>query len=212
MIAGTALGDDSYTHVRAPSGGEAGHAQILANALGGVFSASGRDYSNGSINAIRNKDYSHHGNDDRIWNAGNYCAKLVAAENNSDVSFGYINGTHGGSYNELFEDTDLGAMASVSTDRDFRWAIKVDGWIWDSIYTSRDADNWGKDMMVSYSLYNGSGNFIGSFLFFEDKKHNSDKDFNDVAVLLCLVPTPQAASMGLIGLGGLGLLAGRRRR
>ena len=103
-------------------------------------------------------------------------------------------------------------MASFSTDRDFRWAIKVDGWLWDSVYTSREDDNWGKDMMVSYSLYNGSGSFIGSFLFFEDTKHNSDKDFNDIAVLLCLVPAPQAASMGLLSLGGLGVLAGRRRR
>jgi len=212
LIAGTALGDDAYTHVRAPSHGEASHADILATAFGGSFSAMGRDFSNGSITAVRNKDYSHYGNDDQIWDAGNYCAKLIAAENCADVGFGYVKGTHGGTYRELFDDSDLGAMASVSLDRDFRWAIKVDGWIWDSVYTSREADNWGKDMMVSYTMYNASGSKIGSFLFFEDTKHNSDKDFNDIAVLLCLVPTPQAASMGLLGLGGLGILAGRRRR
>jgi len=214
LFAGIALadGDDAYTNVRSPSHGEASHADILANAFGGSFSASGRDFSNGSISAVRNRDFSHHGNDDRIWDAGNYTAKMIASENSRDSSFGYINGTHGGHFQELFDSDDLGAEASVSTSNDFRWAIKVDGWIWDSVYTSRDADNWGKDMMVSYSLYNNSGNFIGSFLFFEDKKHGSDKDFNDVAVLLTLVPTPQAATMGLLGLGGIGVLAGRRRR
>jgi len=213
MLAGTALGDgDDYTHVRNPSGGEASHAQILASAFGGAFSASGRDFTNGSISAIRNADYSSSGNDDRIWNAGNYTAKMIASENSRSSSFGYINGTHGGNYQELFDSNDLGAEANVSTSSDFRWAIKVDGWIWDSVYTSRDADNWGKDMMVSYSMYNASGSLIGSFLFFEDKKHNSDKDYNDVAVLLTLVPAPQAATMGLLGLGGLGVLAGRRRR
>ena len=58
FIAGSALGDgdDAYTHVRSPSHGEASHADILASAFGGSFSASGRDYSNGSVSAIRNKD------------------------------------------------------------------------------------------------------------------------------------------------------------
>ncbi len=212
FIACTALGDDSFTHVRSPSSGEASHASILATAFGGSFSASGRDYSNGSISAIRNKDHGSHDSNDQIWDAGNYTAKMIASENQAASTFGYIKGSHGGYYQELFSSDDLGAVSTVSINRDFRWAIKVDGWLWDSIYTSRENDNWGKDMMVSYTLYNGSGSKIGSFLFFEDKKHNSDKDFNDVAVLLTLVPTPQAASLGLIGLGGLGLMTGRRRR
>lgn len=212
FIAGTALGDDSYTHVRAPSHGEASHADILATAFGGSFSAMGRNFSNGSITAIRNKDSGYCDTGDQIWDAGNYCTKLIAAENCDDVKFGYVKGTHGGNFREIFDDNDIGAMSSVTVDRDFRWAIKVDGWLWDSVYTSREDDNWGKDMMVSYTMYNAGGSKIGSFLFFEDTKHNSDKDFNDIAVLLCLVPAPQAASMGLLGLGGLGVLAGRRRR
>lgn len=212
FTAGTALGDDSYTHVRSPSNGEASHADILATAFGGSFSAMGRNFSNGSITAIRNKDNSRYRYDDQIWDAGNYRTKLIAAENCDDVKFGYVKGNHGGHFREIFNNSDIGAMSSVSIGRDFRWAIKVDGWLWDSVYTSREADNWGKDMMVSYTMFNAGGSKIGSFLFFEDKKHNSDKDFNDVAVLLCLVPAPQAASMGLLGIGGLGVFGGRRRR
>ena len=78
--------------------------------------------------------------------------------------------------------------------------------------TSLNSDQSGRDMMVSYSLFNTLGQSIGSMLFFEDHRRSNNKDYNDIAVLLTLVPTPQAATLGLLGLGGMGVLAGRRRR
>lgn len=212
MSAGVAVADnDDYTRIHSPNNGEYTHAQILSNALGGTFSASGRDFSNGSINAIRNRDSGYIHNTDQIWSAGTYNAKIIGNQGSNDAEFGYVNGTHGGHFRSLLDAEAIGSSTSTTRDDDFRWAIKVDGFIWDSVYTSRDHDNYGKDMMVSYTLYNASNAIIGSVLFFEDKKHFSDKDFNDVAVLLSIVPAPQAAAMG-----GLTLLAGfgmtRRRR
>ncbi|GAB5496853.1 MAG: hypothetical protein Phyf2KO_19330 [Phycisphaerales bacterium] len=202
------FGNDDYTHVRSP-GSEPGHASILSSALGGSFSASGLDFSNGSITAIRNRDSGHYSGD-QIWSAGTYNAKIVANHGSADALFGYQNGSSGGHFQTLLDAEDVGSMASTTMDSDFRWAIKVDGFIWDHVYTSREHDNYGKDMMVSYSIFNGMGSMIGSMLFFEDKKHHSDKDFNDVAVFLSVVPTPQAAGMGALALLG-GLSMTRRR-
>jgi hypothetical protein len=214
LLAGAGIAvadDDDYTNIHSPSMGEANHAQILSNALGGTFSASGLDFSNGSISAIRNRDSGYMNNNDQIWSAGTYNAKIIGNEGTADATFGYLNGNSGGHFQTLLDAEDIGSMASTTRSDDFRWAIKVDGFIWDHVYTSRERDNYGKDMMVSYSLYNASNSIIGSVLFFEDKKYHSDKDFNDVAVLLSIVPIPHAAAMG-----GLTLLAGismtRRRR
>lgn len=208
LSAGAALADNNYTNVR-DAGSEPGHAAILSSALGGNFSASGLDFSNGSITAVRNRDAGRFSGD-QIWSAGSYNAKIVGNHGSNDALFGYVNGNRGGSFQTLLNAEDVGSMASTTMDEDFRWAIKVDGFIWDHVYTSREHDNYGKDMMVSYSLYNGAGSMIGSMLFFEDKKHFSDKDFNDVAVLLSIVPSPQAAGLGALALlSGLSLI--RRR-
>lgn len=213
-----------YTHVRAPSHGEANHAQILASALGGTFSAATSvDYSNGSIYADRMKDNTGTiGRGDRYWAAGTYHAKMVASEASYTHTFGAVEGTIGGghldTYAAVLDSGNIGSQATITMDEDFRWAIEADSghrrWYDDGIdlYTSREWDNAGdKDHMVAYTLKR-DGNVFGYMLFFEDLKYCPDKDYNDVAVLLTLVPTPQAAMMGLTGLGGLGLLAGRRRR
>ncbi len=200
-IAGTALGDDSYTH-----------GELLARALGGTFNASGLDFSNGSINAVRNKDFGSLASTDQVWKAGNYRARLVAGEEYGRVSsFGYLDRAHsnGRPFVSVFDADDIGARSLLSMDHQFRWAIqRTDG----EVYTSLASDQHGRDMMVSYSLFDARGKSIGSMLFFEDRLLTHNKDYNDVAVLLTLVPTPQAATLGLLGLGSMGVLAGRRRR
>lgn len=209
-----------YTHVRAPRSSEASHAQILSSALGGSFSAaSSRDFANGSIYADRMKDSTSNSiGSDRYWAAGTYHAKIVAKEAAYSHTFGTVAGSYGGghlsTYQALLDTSAVGSEATITMDQEFRWAIDVDrgGNSRDVLYTSRDWDNAGNtDHMVSYKLLR-EGNLFGYALFFEDIKYCSDKDYNDVAVILTLVPTPQAAMMGLTGLGGLGLLAGRRRR
>ena len=208
LTSGIALADNDYTTVR-DAGSEPGHASILSSALGGNFSASGLDFSNGTISAVRNRDSGMYSGD-QIWSAGSFNAKIVGNHGSYDSLFGYVNGDRGGNFQTLLDAQDVDSSASTTINDDFRWAIKVDGFIFDHVYTSRERDNYDKDMMVSYSLYNAAGSMIGSMLFFEDKKLFSDKDFNDVAVLLSIVPTPQAAGIGALALLG-GLSMTRRR-
>ena len=67
--------------------------------------------------------------------------------------------------------------------------------------------------MVSYAMFDESNRLIGAILFFEDwNGEGSDYDYNDFAIMLTLAPTPQAAMLGLLGLGGVGLAGGGRRR
>lgn len=208
LLSGATRADD-FTTVY-PSSLDPGHAQLLASALGGTFSASGLNFSNGSIDAIRNRDLGPLHSTDQIWSAGTFKSKLFY---DSPVgraqSFGFVNGATGGSYQSLINTSSVGSTASLTTDDNFRWAIKLNG---GRVLTSRNSNNGGTDMMISYSLYNNAGNFIGSVLFFDDKISAPEKDYADVAVLLTLVPTPQAAAMGLLGLGSLGVMAGCRRR
>jgi len=208
LLTGSALADD-YTTVYG-SHTDPTHAQLLGNALGGSFSASGLDFSNGSINAIRNRDIGNVHATDQAWSAGYYRSKLTYdSPEGRSASFGFVNGMSGGSYQSLINTSNVGSSAVLDTDGEFRWAIKLDG---GRVLTSRMSNNGGVDAMVSYSLYNNAGKFIGSMLLFDDKISAPEKDYADVAVLLTLAPTPQAASLGLLGLGGLGVLAGRRRR
>lgn len=212
-----------YTHVHSASGGEASHSQILSSALGGSFSHSGsRDFSNGTVHADRIQDdksffdaiFNPGVKTDQIWNAGQYNATMIGHEAAYSHTFGFVEGSSGNTNNfqGLLRSDDMGSSASVVLDGDFRWAIKNDQKDGGHLFTSREKDNHGKDdHMVAYQLLK-NGNFFGYALFFEDLKNCPDSDYNDVAVLLTLVPTPQAAMMGLTGLGGLGLLAGRRRR
>lgn len=205
-----------YTNLHAAAWGEKSHSQILSSALGGTFAAAtSKDFSNGDVYANRIKDSAWYSSNDQVWNAGTYHATIVAREAAYTHTFGYVEGTKNnlGGFTGLLRSDELGSKASVTLDSDFRWAIKVDPQFGGRLYTSREHDNADcDDHMTSYELLR-DGKLFGYALFFEDlKRYHSDKDYNDVAVLLTLVPTPQAAMMGLTGLGGLGLLAGRRRR
>ena len=204
-----------YTNVHSAAWGEANHAQILASALGGTFNAAtSKDYSNGTVYADRIKDSSWMSPTDQIWSAGTYHATMVAHEAGYTHTFGYVEGNKNnlGSFTGVLRSDEIGSSATVSLDSNFRWAIKNDQQFGGHLFTSRDNDNPDcDDHMVAYKLLR-DGELFGYALFFEDLKYCSDKDYNDVAVILTLVPTPQAAMMGLTGLGGLGLLAGRRRR
>lgn len=209
-----ALGQQ-YTTLNAPAGGEMGHADILALALGGSFSASGSlDFSNGSIFADRNRDIG--GVHDQVWQPDTYHLTMVARETDNTHSFGFIKGgaqfQH--PFNPLLRSDEIGSSTTVDIGTAFRWAIDLDDEFGGALLTSRDNDNAGRlDAMVSYKLYDAADELFGYALFFDD---GTDRDFNDVAVILSLrpllAPTPQAATLGLLGLGGMSVLAGRRRR
>jgi len=204
-----------YTGVHSAPWGEKNHSQILSSALGGSFAAAtSKDFSNGTVYADRIKDSAWYSDNDQVWDAGTYHATMVAREAAYKHTFGYVEGKKNnlGAFTGVLRSDEIGSKATISLDKDFRWAIKNDQAHGGHLFTSRDNDNPDcDDHMTSYKLLR-DGKLFGYALFFEDLKYCSDKDYNDVAVILTLVPTPQAAMMGLTGLGGLGLLAGRRRR
>lgn len=81
--------------------------------------------------------------------------------------------------------------------------------------TSRDADNRDQlDHMVTYHVQVAGRDLPIWLLFWEDlpgpASGVSDRDFNDLVVMLTVIPLPGPAAMGLAGL--LGLAAVRRRR
>lgn len=196
-----------FTHVRAPRSSERSHAELLGSALGETFDRPHRspDLFGDSFTAERVSDYS-----DKTWDAGTYGIEIIGHEAGHKHTLGVIND---GNFEGLLRTENVGATATVSIDDSFAWALKSDesdgGALWSSD-SHRNADC--RDHMVTYALYQDD-RFFGFAIFFEDlPKWHWDKDYNDAAALLTLVPTPQAAGLAFAGLGGLGVAAGRRRR
>ena len=217
VVSSSVSAQSGFTPLEDAPSSEASHADILASALGGTFSASGLNFINGSITAIRNLDHDSGGEGggsggffDQIWAARSYRATVIGHESDGSAHFGYVDGISGEDFTSLLNVRDIGSSASATIGDDFRWALQIGIEGIDPLFTSRESDN-GVDAMVSYTLINENGNAFASVLFFEDRIIGSDWDYNDVAILLSVVPTPQAVSMG-----GLALLAGfgmtRRRR
>lgn len=204
LTAGGTLGQ--FTNIHGPAHGERGHARILSDALGETFSALGsRSFGSDSYTASRVND-----NNDKTWWGGTYNATIIAREAGYSHTFGYIKG---GSFTGLLQSADIGSSATVTIDGDFAWAIKNHRQHGGDLWSSRPGQNadW-KDHMVTYSLLDGE-RMVGYAIFFEDLPSWCwDKDYNDVGVILTIVPAPQAAGLGLAGLAGLGVAAGRRRR
>ena len=211
VVAGSStLAQEGFTRLQSPPGAKASHGDILANALSETFPASGLDFANGSITAIRNLDHS--GNDEgegtgffgQVWAARPYSATIVGHESAGSAEFGYVDDIGGGSNSaRLLNVRDIGSPASATIGTDFRWAIQIVVKGIDPTFTSCESDTLGYDMMMSYTLMNENGLAFASVIFFEDMMIDSDWGFNDVAIPLSVIPTPQAASMG-----GLALLAG----
>lgn len=212
ITAGTASAQ--FTGVRAPRAGEANHAEILSRALGGTFDrVEKRDYTNGSITASRMHDRKR--DNDRIWDAGTYHVETIAHEAGYTHTIGVIagEGRNFDNFENVVRSNELGSQQTVSVDSEFRWALKVDPQFGGNLFTSRGHDNADcVDHQVSYRLANSNGDLFGYALFFEDIYGGGDRDYNDAAVLLTIVPTPQAAMLGFAGIGGLGVFGGRRRR
>jgi hypothetical protein len=204
----TASASAQYTTVKSPPGRELSHAEMLTSALGESFAATGRgnrDLSSGSMYASRVKD-TH----DQMWNAGTYNATILGRQAGYKHTFGFVDD---GAFTPLLRTNETGSSTTATIDSRFTWAIQNDKRNGGDRWSSRKNHNRDrKDHMVTYALYDND-HLSGFVLFFEDlPSWHSDRDFNDAAVLLSIVPTPQAAGLVLTGLGGIGLAAGRRRR
>ncbi|MEO1716767.1 MAG: hypothetical protein AAFR76_06605 [Planctomycetota bacterium] len=223
----------TLTVVNEPWPGEATHAQMLADAFGGTFTSLGTvegvnfnmsssntltdtGFTNGSFTALRVADSgsgmapnltSLATGSDAVFAGGSYDAVSLGGFSSLSHDFGYINDA--GDFTRLVSSTADAGM-DFHPKADFEWAMQASN---GATFSSDSDANEGRDHMVSYAIYNDQNEFIAAVLFFEDFGGNgSDWDYNDFSVLLTLAPTPQAAMLGLAGLGGIGLAAGRRRR
>lgn len=223
MLAGKAMA--GFTTVNAPViAGELNHELILEGIYGGDFAAAGLNYTNGVVTATRMDDFGIGGllnlalgapgsADDMVWNDGIAAAAAAARYAAFDQKFGYFDGAAGGAFTEIFDTSGSGFAVSGSGLVDFAGGT----WRWGrsggpNLHSSLESENADQvDHMVTYQI-TGAGGETTWLLFFEDKNvgdEHADFDYNDLVVEVRAVPTPLAASMGILGFAGV---CGRRGR
>ena len=231
MVAGTAAAA-TYTTIIAPPGTEATHLQIMKDIYGGTWVASGLDFSNGTVSAMRIKDFygttpidiftGGTGNMDQVWQDGSVTITAEARFAGYSQKFGYFKGSSGGSYMNLFDVTGSGynpggsvtgldMSAAIMPSTTWRWGRSGDG----GDFSSLAADNSSStDRMVTYKITGLAGTETTWLLFWEDK---TDMDYNDLVVEVTTVgggvdPVPEPLTMisAFLAIGGLGSYIRRR--
>jgi hypothetical protein len=206
----------SLTSMNGPYPGEDGLNQILAHQYGGVFSAAGSDFTNGTITAQRIDDAN-----DQTWNAHFVSARVVGAFSAYAQSFGIFAGSSSGAYQKLFDVhgwgyNAVGSASNLSLSGTYRLARGGGG----DLVSSKAGDNVDhKDRMVTYKV-NGLSDRTNTYMVFFEDFH--DFDYNDLSVQLKTaaglppppdgkaVPLPAAVWMGLSTLAGTGVVGGAR--
>ncbi len=211
LLAGQASAD--FTTVNPPpTAGELGLADILSGVYGGTFVASGNDFTNGTVSAIRVNDDL-----DQLFPTNTYSASAKAVYADFGQRFGYLPGADGSTYVNLFDvDGDgfavTGAASDVDIDGPFRFARNGDLGL---VATSDPADNPdAADHLVTYLIDGLDTTDSVAILAFEDRVA-FDFDFNDLVVEVTtpgatVIPSPAALGGGLMLLTGL--VARRRRK
>ena len=113
---------------------------------------------------------------------------MIAALSTKTQSFGFIGGTTGGNYNNLFDVSGTGtgvtgSSGPVNIGSPFRFAQNSEG----SIFSSSPLDTPdGRDHMLTYEVTGTPGQTSAQrkfVLFFEDTNSSvSDFDYNDLVV------------------------------
>jgi hypothetical protein len=222
-----------FTNVGSPFFGELSHKQILSGIYGGTFTASGKNFSNGTITATRVEDSplgSSQGvvgpitGTDQVWHDGFVSASAAARYTLLPCdTFGYYPGESGGSYQKLFDVNGYGFNVKGSSDlidargQTWRWG---QGSLLGGSHSSKQADNGGNDFLVTYQIsgLSDSAKETTWMLFWEDIFGGQciTGDFNDVVVevkataSLNPVPVPGALVLGALGLGLVGWYQRRR--
>lgn len=227
-----------YTQINAPVGEES-HSEIFSFIYGGHFTASGYDYTNGTITAHRVEDYvsfnnapspaqslvGDPGTTDQFFSANYAYAQADAKFAVNSQNFGYINSSN--QYTKVFDQTGWGYQVgenmtsnlTAASGQTIRFARNSNDDHW--LMSSNPADNVdGKDHMVTYEIINNSVSSAAApvrtwMLFFEDSPVGAqvaDFDFNDLVVEVQAFANTSVPEPTLLGLASLGLLALRRRR
>jgi hypothetical protein len=210
----------SYTPIT-PSP-EPTQADILGLIYGGTFLATGSNYSNGSIDALRVWD-TDGGNEiidivvgdendiDQIWTDGTAYVTAEAKYASLSQSFGWNEGGDTAvpsDYRQLLHEGDVGGPpVPLTVNGDFLWGIQPNGDTW---WSRENQNSDAVDHLVTYKI-NGLGDAATVWaLFWEDLPAiDTDSDFNDFVIEVRAIPEPGTAL--LLGFG-LALLAVHPRR
>lgn len=235
-FAGVAGAAEDYTHVR--TGSEPSHLQLLNSVYGGGFSAFGTatasdvggtgapvansviGYSSTNWIFARVQDRNGSsplnlngvgivGAQDTGWADGVIDVRVTAKVAGDSHTFGWYDDASASGFQAITPTVVGNTVDNVALSTQFRWGLDTSSSL---SLTSRESDNpSGQDMMVTYAMYYNTV-FYGWLLAWEDRI-GGDFDYNDAWIEIALVnviPTPLAAGMGSVAMGGLLML--RRRR
>jgi hypothetical protein len=220
----------AFTPIGSTFAGELDHAQILSAIYGGTFAASGADFTNGTVSAVRAPDFPMSGSQslvggitatDQVWDDGFMTATAQAVYSTMPgKAFGYFAGETGSTYTKLFDVTGSGLAVTGTADLDmrgmtWRWVQTYQGLFGMVGHSSLAADNPnGQDRMVAYKITGLPDGFSTWMLCWEDQDTGDIgvDDFNDlvIAVRATSVPVPGAIVLGALGLGLVGWYQRRR--
>lgn len=230
-----------FTTISAPiSAGELNHQQILSGIYGGSFSASGVDFSNGSITATRIHDFDasdgHSGSlnllanndagaNDQIWIDGIALMTGRARYANENQSLGIFQGSDNtttgfstGTLLSINSNPFLGSGTTYGpTNLSGEWRWGSDGAAMRSSMEGDNAD--GLDHMVTYMITGAGLAALGYdadatvwLMFWDDGLgQDGDRDFNDLVVEVMAMAIPLPAPLAMAGIGILGLIFCRKK-
>lgn len=159
------------------------------------------------------------GSTDQVWQDGTVTFEARARYAGDAQFFGFRAGDSGGSgfTNTAISvgpgyDGTLSNGISIGSGNPFRWMRANNSAGDDNVQLSRASENAqeanvSNDQMIAFEIDDGSGT-RRYVLFFEDIDVGGDRDFNDLAIELSVIPLPTGAALGM---AGMGLLAIRRR-
>jgi hypothetical protein len=187
MALGARAAQASFTPFQSPPSREADQAEILGHAYGGTFTASGDDFTNGAIRAVRIDDSSS----DQLFTGGTYSVRTLAKFANRTEGFGFVAGDSGGSYHKVFgvSGSNFGASGSATNvdagSGSVRFAMNGKS----AVYTTASSENPGaQDAAITYRI-DGVGDKITRYALFwenlnadEPSSVQTRNDFNDLVV------------------------------
>lgn len=236
----------SYTSISNPDPfnetPEDGHRHILEHIYGGSFVRDGVNYhQDGGTITLQRIDDSLSNNgvlglvdgqpgqaSDQVWHDGFTDALAKVRFARDQQSFGFWEGTTGGTYTNLFDVSghDYAVTGGIALN-DMRGKT----WRWGrsrgrgGMHSSKPTENPDDlDHMVTFRVEGlaDQGRYTVWLLFWEDLNHSdtpntltSDRDLNDLVVeirAIGQVPEPATGAVLLAGLGAAGCVARRRSR
>jgi hypothetical protein len=214
-----------FTKINKPWAGEASQQQVLTHVFGGTFTASGVNFSSGSVTATRVDDSTA-----GLWTTGIDSVTAIGRFTRNSETFGVLPGATGGTFKPLFTVTGRGFNVSGSFTNTgsnvlppgTTYRLARSGG--DGLASSLPADNGGVDHLVSYVISGSAITKPTFMMFFEDNSGGkADFDFNDLVVKVtspgvaapasstAAVPLPSTLLLGASGLAVLAIGGAIRR-